>query len=89
LRHFYLESFDIFLNKLKKYCRLVLRLNSDISKNVFSTTGIIRSTVLTSWTNTVNQNNFNGTGDLKVKIHPGGGILNAENNWWGDLSVYG
>ncbi len=59
--------------------------SSMIKQNVFNVTGIIRSIVMASWPSVINENNLNSDSTGKIYNYPAGGVLNAENNWWGDL----
>ncbi|MBX4190878.1 hypothetical protein KW794_02205 [Candidatus Saccharibacteria bacterium] len=59
--------------------------DSAIQFNAFNTTGLIGSLIACAYSsnNVVTNNNFNSTVVLKVGTYSGG-VLNAENNWWGD-----
>jgi hypothetical protein len=60
--------------------------DSTIQYNIFNTTGSTGSLIGSAYAtnNLVTNNNFNSAVTLKVGTYSGG-VLNAENNWWGDL----
>lgn len=63
---------------------------SSVTLNKFSGTTAYSSIETFEGNNLVNQNNFNVVGQMDIKNGPAGGqfpgTLNAENNWWGDVT---